>query len=176
MQSAQNHKRANRIEWEHIQAAEHFGKQFECWRVALCRDKNGKSYKGRKCCQKIDERYRYIESELYNLWPEVGLVNQARSNYRFGMVPQPKDYYGCSIAIDKKQRKAEPPDVAKGIIARAYLFMSSHYNLSMSKSQRQLFESWNRQYAPSPWELEWAEKIALIEGYDNPYITQWGVS
>lgn len=100
----------------------------------------------------------------------------AESPGRFSMVSQPKDYYGCRIAIDKKRRTAEPSDVAKGVVARAYLFMSAHYNLSMSKSQRHLFEAWNRQYAPTSWELEWAGKVALIEGYDNPYITQWGVS
>lgn len=173
MESAQNKKRANRIEWEHIQAAEHFGRQFECWRTPLCTDKHGKRYRGRRCCQKIDEHYRHVESELYNLWPEVGLVNQARSNYRFGIVQRPKDYYGCGIALDKSLRRAEPPDYSKGIIARAYLFMSEHYNLSLSNSQRQLFEAWNRLYAPTEWERKWANQVAQIEGYDNPYITQW---
>ncbi len=173
MQAADAKKRAHRIEWEHLVAAEHIGQQFACWRIPMCSDKNGKPYKGRRCCQKIDAQYQHAESELYNLWPEVGLVNQARSNYRFGVLPQQSRYYGCAMTIDKSSRRAEPPDYAKGIIARAYLFMAAHYQLSLSKSQRQLFEAWNRQYKPSIWEQQWAKQIALIEGYENYYITHW---
>ena len=51
-----------------------------------------------------------------------GLINQARSNYRFGFVSSTDNTYGCAIKIDKKNRKVEPSDEAKGIVARAYLF------------------------------------------------------
>jgi deoxyribonuclease-1 len=173
MKEAEQYKRAHRIEWEHIMAAEHFGRQFDCWRAPLCKRSNGKPFKGRSCCQKIDAHYRHIEAELYNLWPEVGLVNQARSNYRFGMLSQQSNYYGCHMTINKYLRRAEPPDDTKGLIARAYLFMAEHYSISMSKSQRQLFNAWNRQYAPTLWERQWAKEIALIEGYDNEFITHW---
>lgn len=173
MQAADAKKRAHRVEWEHIMAAEHFGQQFACWRTPLCQDKNGKPFKGRACCQKIDEQYRHVESELYNLWPEIGLVNQARSNYRFGVLPQPTTYYGCALTIDKALRRAEPANHAKGVIARVYLFMADHYSLSISSSQRQLFMAWNRQFAPTLWERQWAQQVALIEGYNNSYITDW---
>ncbi|CAM4376641.1 MAG: Nuclease NucM [Legionella sp.] len=173
MQQASDKKRANRIEWEHICAAEHFGQQFTCWREPLCKDKNGRAFKGRKCCQKIDERFRHMEAELYNLWPESGLVNQARSNYRFGVLPNQEGYYGCSIKIDKSLRRVEPSDEAKGIVARAYLFMSEHYTLSLSRQQEQLFRAWNKQFPPTVWEQEWATQVAQIEGYPNHYITHW---
>lgn len=103
-------------------------------------------------------------------------MNQARSNYRFGMVQLPKNYYGCRIALDKSLKRVEPPDDSKGIIARAYLFMAEHYQLSLSPSQRQLFEAWNRLYAPTEWEKKWAKEVARIEGYENPYITHWEIS
>ncbi len=122
MGEAQENKRAHRLEWEHMVAAEHFGQQFECWRKPLC-SKNGTTYKGRACCQKIEPRFKEMEAELYNLWPEVGLVNQARSNYRFGIVGNASNYYGCGIKIDSTHRTVEPGDNAKGIVARAYLFI-----------------------------------------------------
>lgn len=81
MESASNIIRAQLVEWEHM-PAEQFGKHFKCWREALC-EKNGRPYKGRACCEKSDPLFRKVEAELYNLWPSVGLVNQARSNYRF---------------------------------------------------------------------------------------------
>ncbi|HAU0297831.1 TPA: endonuclease [Legionella pneumophila] len=173
MQAADSIKRAHRIEWEHIMAAEHFGQQFACWRELLCEDKHGKPYKGRRCCEKIDEQFRHVEAELYNLWPEVGVVNQARSNYRFSVLPEQPDYLGCTMKIDKKLRRAEPPDSAKGVVARAYLFMAEHYGLSLSSSQRQLFLVWNKTFSPSSWEKQWALHVAAIEGYENPYIINW---
>lgn len=174
MSEAEAKIRAHRIEIEHVMAAEHFGQQFQCWREPMCQDKNGKAFKGRKCCQKIDARFRHIEAELYNLWPEVGLVNQARSNYRFGVLPGNDHYYGCSLKIDKRLRRVEPTDEVKGIVARAYLFMSDYYQISLSSAQRQLFEAWNRQFAPTTWERAWADQVATLEGYPNSYISQWG--
>ncbi|QIN30684.1 endonuclease [Legionella longbeachae] len=175
MEAANPIKRAHRIEWEHIMAAEHFGQQFACWREPLCEDKNGKPLKGRRCCEKKDDRFRHIEAELYNLWPEAGVVNQARSNYRFGVLPEHPSYLGCGMKIDKSSRRAEPPDSAKGVVARAYLFMSEHYGLSLSPSQKKLFIGWNKKFAPSTWEKQWALQVALIEGYENKYISQWQV-
>lgn len=169
MEDADLQKRAHRVEWEHIMAAEHFGQQFECWRKPLC-TRNGKAYKGRACCEKIDPTFREMESELYNIWPEVGLVNQARSNYRFGILQESKTYYGCKLVIDKTRRRVEPPDNAKGIVARAYLFMSLHYQLPLSKGQQQLFWAWHKGFPPTQKEIEWAGQIAKIEGYENPYI------
>ena len=89
------------------------------------------------------------------------------------MVSDGVDYFGCSIKIDKSNRRVEPSDVAKGVVARAYLFMSEHYQLSLSKQQEQLFRAWNKQFPPSAWEYQWASHVAQIEGYPNPYITQW---
>ncbi|WP_298624547.1 endonuclease [uncultured Legionella sp.] len=169
MSDALMKKRAHQLEWEHIVAAEHFGQQFECWRKPLC-SKNGKPYKGRACCQKIEPRFKEMEAELYNLWPEVGVINQARSNYRFGMVSSSEQQFGCNIKIDKKNRRVEPSDTAKGIVARAYLFMEQRYHLKLSDSQKRIFIVWHQQFPPSEWEITWAQEVAQIEGYKNAYI------
>ena len=169
MQAAGFRKRAHHVEWEHMMPAENFGRQFTCWRERLCQ-KHGKPYKGRACCEKIDPTFRHAEAELYNLWPAVGLVNQARSNYRFSPLETTIGFYGCDIEIDATLRKVEPPDRAKGIVARANLFMSDKYQVQLSEAQRKLFEIWNTQFPPNAWEKNWASKIASIEGYSNPYI------
>ena len=110
MQSASHIKRARRVEIEHMMPAENFGRQFKCWREKLCVDTHsGRTYKGRKCCQKISAEFRQAEAELYNLWPAVGLVNQARSNFRYSPLPQKNGFYGCAMEIDKSGRKASPP-------------------------------------------------------------------
>ncbi|STX81488.1 putative endonuclease-1 [Legionella busanensis] len=171
MQSAAKLKRAQRVEWEHMMPAENFGNHFACWREPICIKKNGKRYKGRKCCEKTDKQFRQAEAELYNLWPAVGLVNQARSNYRYSMLENHTLFYGCPITIDKASRRVEPADFAKGIVARANLFMSEKYGIQLSEAQRNLFIAWDKQFPPEKNEKWWAAAVAKIEGYTNPYIT-----
>ncbi len=169
MHEAAKVERARRIEWEHMMPAQHFGKHFQCWNEKLCESK-GTPYKGRKCCSKIDPVFKHIEAELYNLWPAVGVINQARSNYPYAMLNIKKKLYGCQFSADKKKRKVEPRDEVKGLVARANLFISYHYNIPLEKEQRHLFELWHAQYPPSQRERQWAKEVAEIEGYHNPYI------
>lgn len=170
MQSAANHARALRVEWEHMMPAENFGQHFLCWRKPICMKKSGKKYRGRRCCEKTSSAFRRAEGELYNLWPAVGLVNQARSNYRYGIVNGPFRFYGCSIRFSKVLRRAEPPDYAKGTVARANLFMSDYYHIRLSDAQSQLFNAWNITFPADAWEKDWALKVKAIESYANPYI------
>lgn len=169
MQSAASLARAHLVEWEHMMPAENFGRHFLCWREAVCHS-HKKSYKGRKCCKKIDPLYRRAEAELYNLWPAVGLVNQARSNYRFAELQTDQTYYGCQFKVDNQVRKVEPSNHAKGIVARANLFMADKYHIRLSKAQRALFLKWSICYPPDSWEKKWAATVAKLEGYNNPYI------
>lgn len=169
MEDADAIKRSHRLEWEHMMPAEHFGKQLACWREPLC-EKNGKRFKGRKCCELIDNQFKHMEAELYNLWPSVGLINQLRSNYRYGVIANKAKSFGCDFSEQKKQRVVEPADVAKGIVARANLFMAYRYKLRLSDSQRQLFEAWNTLFPPTSWEMDWARQVEAFEGYKNPYI------
>lgn len=160
-------KRAKQIEWEHIMPAENFGRHFKCWRENLC-ETNGIKFKGRKCCQLIDDKYREIEAELFNLWPAVGIINQLRGNYKFSPL-EAKNTIACDIKIDKNLKLIEPPDSAKGIVARANLFVSDKYHIRLSSSQRKLFKAWHKQFPPTKWEMSWARKVAKIQGYSNPY-------
>jgi deoxyribonuclease-1 len=173
MQSAGNRKRAHRVEWEHMMPAENFGRHLKCWKEKLCYTTQKSPFKGRKCCKKIDANFREIEAELYNLWPSVGLVNQARSNYRFSPLSAKNGFHGCDIEIDSNLKKIDPPDRAKGIVARANLFMSERYNIRLSDAQKKLFKAWNKKFPPTIWERTWAEKVSVIEGYQNDFILKY---
>lgn len=169
MEEASSIERARRIEWEHIMPAEHFGRHFQCWKEAIC-EKDGKVYRGRKCCEKVDKNFREIESELYNLWPSVGVVNQKRSNYDYSTILVKTDLYGCDFSVNKQEKKVEPKNAIKGLVARANLFMAYRYNIPLSAEQRLLFETWHAQYPPTELEIIWGRQVAAIEGYNNPYI------
>jgi deoxyribonuclease-1 len=132
-------KRAKKIEWEHVVPAENFGRTFSEWRDGdeQCTNSKGKAFKGRRCAEKVNTEYRYMQADMFNLYPAIGAVNALRSNYNFTMLPNAKSDFGsCAMKIDN--RKAEPPEAARGRIARTYLYMDTAYKrYSMSKSQRQ---------------------------------------
>ena len=109
-----------------------------------------------------------MEADLHNLAPAIGAVNAKRSNYRFGMLPNEEPTFGvCPMKI--RGRVAEPPDIAKGIVARSHLYMSDAYptRFRLSHAQKQLFKAWDRQFPPDAWECEREIRIARIQGNRN---------
>ncbi len=115
-------KRSKRIEFEHIVPAQNFGKAFSEWREGHpeCDSTKGKAFKGRRCASKMNTDYRYMQADMFNLYAAIGSVNALRSNYNFQMITGEKSDFGsCEMIIDSK--KAQPPEIARGRIARAYL-------------------------------------------------------
>lgn len=165
-------KRAKRIEWEHVVPAENFGRTFSEWRNGhkQCINSKGKSFKGRRCAEKVNTEYRYMQSDMFNLYPAVGAVNALRSNYTFTLLPTIKSDFGsCAMKIDS--RKAEPPKAARGKIARTYLYMNDVYALySMSKSQNKLMNAWDRMYPVDAWECARTKKITRLQKSENDVV------
>ena len=156
-----NSERAKRIEWEHVMPAYHFGHQLLCWQ-------NG----GRNNC-KSDKRFNLMEGDLHNLQPAIGEVNGDRSNFGYSLFTNTFKQYGqCQMAIDFKNRTAQPRQQIRGIIARTYLYMENRYKLSLSKQDKNLMDAWNKLYPPSKWECKRNKIIESIQGNDNPYITK----
>lgn len=171
-------RRANIVEWEHLVPASWFGKQRECWREPICEKKNGKKYKGRKCCEKIDAEFRKMYTDLHNIAPSIGEVNQARNDYRFGQFypesrEQKYNFHGCKIIVNTQYRIVEPRDEVKGLIARAHLYMASTYPFKLSANQEEMFSRWNKAYPPSDWEIKWNMKVREVQGNDNTYISNY---
>ena len=173
-ESEKHVKRSKRVEWEHAVPAENFGRTFSEWREGnkACVTSKGKKFKGRRCAEKTNEEYRLMQSDMYNLYPAIGSVNAMRSNYNFTMLPGEKSDFGsCDMKIDNK--KAEPPENARGRIARSYMYMESAYpRYKMSKSQRQLMNAWDKQYPVSAWECTRAQRIEKLQGNTNTIIKE----
>lgn len=160
-QVRKNGPRANRIEWEHVMPAHHFGHQRQCWQ-------NG----GRKNCVKTDSTFRAMEADLYNLVPAIGEVNGDRSNYRFGVLPStPSQHGACPVKVDFKQQVFEPAPAVRGDIARIYFYMADKYNLSLSRAQQQLFIAWHKQDPVTAQERDLNTRISQHMGHDNPFVS-----
>lgn len=172
--SSKHKKRSTRVEWEHVVPAENFGRNFSEWRTghSQCVTKKGKPYKGRRCAEKINSEYRYMQADMYNLYPAIGSVNAGRSNYNFVMLANIDNSFGsCAFKIANK--KAEPPEPSRGMIARAYLYMDDTYSsYSMSRQQRQLMSAWHSRYPVDRWECKRTERIKAIQGNDNNVVNE----
>ena len=166
-------KRANRVEWEHVVPAHAFGKSFSEWRKGhpKCVSKNGKKFKGRKCTQKINEEYRRMQADMFNLYLAIGEVNGRRSNYSMAIIAGEKREFGkCDVEI--KSRKVEPREEIRGEIARTYMYMDSVYpgRGIISKKNRELFDEWNKSDPVDEWECEIAKRIEKIQGNRNEVV------
>ncbi len=156
-----NAKRAARIEAEHVMPAWDFGHQMQCW-------KDGK----REQCAGSDQTYKRMEGDLHNLFPAVGEVNGDRSNYQFTNWNGTADQYGqCQMVIDFKGKQAQPPQESRGIIARAYLYMSKQYGVRLSHAQERLYKAWNNIYPPEKDECRRNEIIQGVQGNYNEFIS-----
>ena len=162
-------KRSKKIEFEHIVPAQNFGQTFKEWREghSECVNSKGKSFKGRRCAEKMNDEYRYMQADMYNLYAAIGSVNALRSNYNFQMLPgEQSDFGSCEMIIDN--RKAQPPAESRGRIARAYLYFDQAYSMySMSKAQKQLMNAWDKQHPITESECIRANKIEAIQGNAN---------
>ncbi len=152
--------KGSKIEWEHLMPVSYFAQQFDCWNEG-----------GRKACGK-NPGYRYMEGDMHNLAPAIGEVNMDRSNFPFKLTDQrPYQYGNCPMLINFKKGYAMPPQRARGIIARAYLYMAKRYAFKLSSSDLKQFRQWDKDYPPNAWECERNRLIAKIQGNDNQFIT-----
>lgn len=168
-------KRAHRIEWEHVVPAETFGQSFPEWRNGHpdCVDNKGRSFKGRKCAEKVNLEFRDMQADMYNLYPAVGEVNGLRSNYSMAMVPSSNYRFGeCKTKIE--DRKIEPRPEVRGEIARTYLYMERAYpgHGIVSNKNEKLFQAWDKADPVDEWECERARRIAEIQGNVNMVVDQ----
>ena len=167
-------KRANKLEWEHVVPAEHFGQAFIEWRQGHedCLDSKGDFFKGRKCAEKTNQDFRLMLSDMYNLYPSIGAVNAVRSNHHYGMLKDvDPTFSGCEFKYDEESDIVEPPEYTRGAIARTYLYFDAVYSTyNMSPSTRQLMNAWNNMYPVDSWECERAKKIEKLQGNENTFV------
>lgn len=162
-------KRTNKIEWEHVVPAENFGQSFTEWRDGHpdCINNKGVKFKGRSCAGKTNTSYRYMQADMYNLYPSIGSVNALRSNYNFTLLPGAESDFGsCLMKIENN--KAEPPKASRGQIARTYIYMEAAYPVyKMSKQQLKLMKVWSNENPVNSWECTRSKRIESIQKNPN---------
>jgi deoxyribonuclease I len=167
--------RTTRIEWEHVVPAENFGRQFTCWRDGSpeCIDSKGKTFKGRKCCEKASQQFRIMQADMHNLVPAIGELNGDRSNLRYDFEEARKGQYGeCRFEVDFDQDRVRIKKDIQGDVARAYLYMSDRYKMKLSPQELNKFSAWDKEDPVDAWEIEKNKRIKAIQGNGNLLIAQ----
>lgn len=137
-------------------------------------DNRGKSFKGRKCAEKVNLEYRRMQADMYNLYPAVGEVNGLRSNYLMAMIPGNQYRFGeCKTKIEDRKIELPRPEV-RGEIASTYMYMERAYpgHGIISGKNEKLFQAWDKADPVDEWECERARRIAKIQGNVNLVVDQ----
>ncbi|MWP62918.1 endonuclease [Gilliamella sp. Pas-s25] len=155
-----NQARAECIESKHVMSAKNFGRHLTCWQGGR-----------RKVCKK-DATFNQIEGDMHNLQPAIGEVNGDRSNYRYSLFTKEfNQYRQFKSAMDFKAHVFQPRNENRGMIARAYLYMSDKYKINLSNQEKKLMMAWNTMYAPENFECKRNAHIAKVQDNDNKFVT-----
>ncbi|CAA6807772.1 MAG: Unknown protein [uncultured Sulfurovum sp.] len=158
-----NKNRSERIEWEHIVPAWHFGHQLRCWQKG-----------GRMTCRQTNTKFKQMEADMHNLVPAIGEINGDRSNFKYAMIEGEKRLYGkVDMEILFSEKEAEPTEAIYGDIARTYFYMRDRYGLRISKTQEKMFIAWNNLDPVSAWEKKRNKLIKELQGDDNKYVSDY---
>lgn len=165
--------RTTRIEWEHVVPAENFGRQFTCWKDGApeCVDSKGRSFKGRKCCEKSSQQFRIMQADMHNLVPAIGELNGDRSNLRYDFEEARKGQYGeCRFEVDFDQDRVRIKKDIRGNVARTYLYMADRYKMKLSPQELNKFAAWHKEDPIDAWEIEKNKRIKAIQGNSNSWV------
>lgn len=149
--------RSHRIEWDHVMPAKRFGETLQCW-------KDG----GRDSCRN-DTKFKEMESDLYNIVPSIGEINNRKSSRGFGEIEgEDREYGACDFEV--KDDIVEPDTHIRGDIARIYFYMSEKYNIPLTQEELELFKKWDFSDPVSNREIMRGYKIHSIQGNSNRFL------
>ncbi len=157
-----NHRqRGKRLELAHIVPPSLYAKDLPC--KNKCREENNKTFIKR-------------DIDLHNIFPFLGELTSIRLSYKF--VEKLKvqglhiKYGNCVFDIDKVHKEIVPPDISRGIIARAYLYMNQTYKLNIKSSEIDLFTKWDKIHKVTKEECARNKAIYDVQGNYNDFISR----
>ena len=167
--------KAKHVEWDHVVPTERFGRNFKEWidGSPKCVSTDGTPYYGKKCVLHVNKEYQYMQADMYNLAPSMGVVNAAKRDYEFTMFSKKyKNMFGsCDLVVKHKQ--VQPPQRARGPIARTFLYMDLVYpKFSMGEDERKFMIKWDEMYPVDKYECMRNTRIREIQGNTNPILRE----
>jgi deoxyribonuclease-1 len=119
------------------------------------------------CAGNADFQRAY--NDLHNIYPADLASVLARSGALFGDVPDSVKPDSDQCPFRTSFQTFDPPDYAKGNVARAMVYMSKHYDLPMRGSII-TYIKWSQLDPPDQEELDRNKAIKALQGIGNPYV------
>ncbi len=115
------------------------------------------------------------KSDLHHLYPTDSMMNNRRSNLRFGDVTKDMENLACSTvklgtSKDNIGPVFEAPMVHKGNVARSILYFALRYKMQISPQEEATLRQWNKLDPIDDEEQKRNDSIAQEQGNRNPFI------
>ena len=162
-----------KLEWEHVMPAARFGSIVPSW-AAGDEGACGPGRRGRKCAAKASILFDQMEGDLYNLYPESGAINGARSNKEPAEVADGTKvrHFGDLCQTTTGRKTFAPRPSVRGEIARTYQYMSDAYDIPLSDAEKQQFQAWSAADPVDEWECQRAQRIKIEQGNANRFVEE----
>jgi deoxyribonuclease-1 len=119
----------------------------------------------RQCSSKPG--YAAIANDLHNLYPIERKVDMDRRGSRFGDLPADLEVRSCGHQVSFQT--FDPPDAAKGNVARAMIYMHKQHDLPLI-GPLQMYQRWNKLDPPDDDERARNSAISRVQNRRNQYI------
>ena len=158
------------VKWMQVVPDSFFGRHMDCMNEEVCTNVfTKKKFGSPMCCRRVNDKYKMMESDLFNLIPVLSEVSLKRGSRGFSDVEKPEFSIG-SLMFDATSM--EPRDAVKGDIARVYLYMDERYGLDLSKHQKETFMRWHRLDNVDNHECAVAKIILKVQGGTNTLLQE----
>ncbi len=154
-------KNSRILEWVSMMPEYVFGKTLKCWTKNLCVRPGDIKVKGAQCCSEVSPKYKKMESDMHNIFPAI--------NKPYSMEQSSDAFFGGIWEYEFCPEET-PATHIKGNIARAYLYMSYQYKISLEEGLEDMLRKWHFEDPPDNWEENRNDKIEAIQGNRNPFI------
>ncbi|MCB1836908.1 MAG: endonuclease [Alcanivoracaceae bacterium] len=119
----------------------------------------------RQCANKSG--YSQVADDMHNMYPVVRSTDLDRRGTLFGDLPDDVETRECGYQLSFQT--FDPPDHAKGNVARAMIYMHMQHKLPLI-GPLDLYQRWNQADPPDTEEKRRNDAIAKLQGSRNPYI------
>jgi len=166
--------RGQKIEWEHIVPASWFVTVNEEIRSAYedgdprCVTSKGKSYKGRKCAEKVSVLFNKMEADMYNLVPVIGALNAMRIAKPYSIIDGEAREFGDTIDVEITTKFIEVMPSKRGNIARIMKYMNKKYGVTFPNHIEtiNMLDQWDTDDVEDDWELKKKEILNKTYGME----------
>ena len=145
-------KNGERLKVDYVYSEKQLMRHFGCITARQCSSKPG---------------YEDVATDMHNLYPIERIVELDRRGSQFGDLPDDVETRKCGYQLSFQT--FEPPDSAKGNVARAMLYMHMQHGLPLI-GPLEMYKRWNKLDPPDAEEKQRNNIIERIQHNRNPYI------